>query len=237
MEKFSALAAEWWDPKGKFRPLHKFNPIRLGFIRETVSEHFGLDAGSRAPFEGLRLLDIGCGGGLLSEPMARLGAQVTGVDAAAGNIKTAMTHAKEAGVAVDYRHGTAELLVDAGEPAFDVVLNMEVVEHVADVDAFMTACASLVKPGGLMIVATINRTPKAFTMAIFGAEYVMRWLPRGTHQYNKLVKPGEARAPLETSGLSVGEPIGVSFNPIAWDWRLSNDASVNYMLVAKRPAA
>ncbi len=237
IDKFNAMAAEWWDPTGKFKPLHKFNPVRLGFIRETVCEHFGLDASAREPFDGLRLLDIGCGGGLLCEPMTRLGAAVTGVDAGERNVKTALAHARQSGLDIDYRHGTAELLVEAGEGPFDVILNMEVVEHVADAGEFLATCASLLAPGGLMIVATINRTPKAFALAIVGAEYVLRWLPRGTHQYEKLVKPTEIDAALTGAGLDVAEPIGVSFNPLADAWSLTRDASVNYMMTATRQRA
>ncbi|MEQ8558602.1 MAG: bifunctional 2-polyprenyl-6-hydroxyphenol methylase/3-demethylubiquinol 3-O-methyltransferase UbiG [Henriciella sp.] len=234
--KFSAMAAEWWDPKGKFKPLHKFNPVRLGFIRDTACLHFGLDESQRKPLKGLRLLDIGCGGGLVSEPMARLGADVTGVDASEENIKTAMTHAEEAGVKVDYRAGTAEGLLEDGTEPFDIVLNLEVVEHVADPAQFLRDTAALVKPGGLMIAATLNRTPKAFALAVVGAEYILGWLPRGTHDFNKFLTPQEVAAPLESAGLVAERPQGVSFNPISDQWRLSSDHKVNYMIVAKRPA-
>lgn len=235
VEKFSAMAAEWWDPKGKFKPLHRFNPVRLGFIRETIEAHFNLDPKARRPFAGLRFLDIGCGGGLVSEPMARLGADMVSVDASEANIKTAMTHAAETGVKIDYRAGTVEGLIDSGEMPFDVVLNLEVVEHVANPADFLSQCASLVKPGGIMIVATINRTAKAFALAIVGAEYVLRWLPTGTHEFDKLVKPGEIESALTRSGMMVRAPQGVSFNPIADQWRLSQDTKVNYMMVATRP--
>lgn len=235
VEKFSAMAAEWWDPKGKFKPLHRFNPVRLGFIRDTVEAHFGLDPKARRPFEGLRFLDIGCGGGLVSEPMARLGAQMVSVDASEANIKTAMTHAAETGVKIDYRAGTVEGLLESGEAPFDVVLNLEVVEHVANPADFLSQCAALVKPGGLMIVATINRTAKAFALAIVGAEYVLRWLPTGTHEFEKLVKPDEIDTALTASGMLVRAPQGVSFNPLSDQWRLSNDTKVNYMIVATRP--
>ena len=234
--KFSAMAAEWWDPKGKFRPLHKFNPVRHGFIRDTACEHFGLEDGARKPLKGLRLLDIGCGGGLVSEPMARLGAAVTGVDASEANIKTAMTHADEAGVDIDYRAGTAEGLIGAGAEPFDIVLNLEVVEHVADPARFLQDTASLVRPGGLMIASTINRTPKAFALAIVGAEYVLRWLPAGTHDFSKFLTPQEVRAPLQQAGLVTDPPQGVSFNPLSDQWRLSSDDKVNYMMVARRPS-
>lgn len=236
VDKFAAMAAEWWDPNGKFKPLHTFNPVRLAFIRERVLEHFGRDGAAQRPFEGLRVLDIGCGGGLLSEPMARLGAQVVGVDATEANVKVASVHAAEQGLEIDYRHASVELLEEADEPAFDLVLNMEVVEHVADVTSFMRACGRLVAPGGLMIVATINRTAKAFALAIVGAEYVMGWLPKGTHEFDKLVKPEEIRGPLTAEGLSVAAPLGVSYTPLLDRWSLSGDTAVNYMMVATRPA-
>ena len=232
--KFSAMAAQWWDPQGKFRPLHQFNPVRLGFIRDTVGAHFGLDGRTREPFAGLRFLDIGCGGGLLSEPMARLGATITGVDASEANIKTASLHAAEQGLGIDYRHGAAEDLAAKEAGAFDVILNMEVIEHTADPAAFLRACTALLAPGGLMIVATINRTPKARLLAISMAERVLRWLPRGTHDYDKLVKPLEIRAPLEEEGLAVSGPFGVSYNPLTGQWRQGRDVSVNYMMVAKK---
>ena len=233
--KFTAMADEWWDPNGKFKPLHRFNPVRLAFIRETAEAHFALPPNAVRPLEGLRLLDIGCGGGLVSEPMARLGARVTGVDASEANIKTAMTHAARSGVEVDYRAGTAEGLIAAGEPLFDIVLNLEVVEHVANPTRFLADTASLLRPGGLMIVATINRTAKAFALAIVGAEYVMRWLPRGTHDFEKLIRPDEVTAALKQAGLHTDLPIGVSFNPVLSRWSLSRDTAVNYMIVARRP--
>ena len=234
--KFEAMAAEWWDPKGKFKPLHRFNPVRLGFIRDTVEAHFNLDPKSRKPFKGLRFLDIGCGGGLVSEPMRRLGAEMVSVDASEANIKTAMTHAEQGGLDIDFRAGTVEALIEAGEAPFDVVLNLEVVEHVADPSQFLQDCASLVKPGGVMIVATLNRTAKAFALAIVGAEYVLGWLPKGTHEFEKFLRPDEIEKPLATAGLDVDPPQGVSFNPILDQWRLSGDTKVNYLMVAKRPA-
>ncbi len=236
IDKFSQLAAEWWNPNGKFRPLHKFNPVRLGFIRDQVCSHFGRDPKGEKPFEGLDLLDIGCGGGLLSEPMCRLGARVTGVDASANNIKTASVHAAQSGLNVTYRAVTAEDLV-AENHGFDVILNMEVVEHVADVPLFLEACAAMLKPGGLMIIATINRTAKALALAIIGAEYVLGWLPRGTHQYGKLVRPIEIRDALKPCGLTIAQPVGVSYNPLMDRWGLSSDTQVNYMVVTTRPAA
>jgi len=235
VDRFSAMAAEWWDPKGKFRPLHKFNPVRLTYLRDRMAENFGRDPKAPQPLTGLRILDIGCGGGLLSEPMARMGADVVGADASEKNIMIARTHAAGSGVAVDYRAVTAESLAEAGE-TFDVVLNMEVVEHVADVDFFMSTCASMVRPGGLMFVATINRTMKAAALAIFAAENILRWLPRGTHQYEKLVRPEELEKPIIASGMTVTDRTGVFFNPLSNQWNLSKDMDVNYMLAASRPA-
>lgn len=235
VDRFSAMAAEWWSPTGKFRPLHKFNPVRIEYIRDRVSAHFGRDPRAHQPLSGLRVLDIGCGGGLLSEPVARMGASVVGADASEKNIGIARTHAEQSGVSVDYRAVTAEQLATDGEQ-FDVVLNMEVVEHVADVAFFMETCASLVKPGGLMFVATINRTLKAAALAIVGAEYVLRWLPRGTHQYEKLVRPEEIEAPLGVGGMSVIERTGVFFNPLQNQWNLSKDMDVNYMMLAEKKA-
>ena len=231
--KFSAIAAEWWDPAGKFAPLHKFNPVRLGFIRAEAARHFGRDARSLRPFEGLSLLDIGCGGGLLSEPMARLGFAVTGADASDRNIGTAKAHAAQSGLSIDYRAATAEALAAEGL-SFDVVLNMEVVEHVADVSAYLTACTQLVKPGGLTFVATLNRTLKSLALAKIGAEYVLGWLPRGTHDWNRFIPPAELKKSLEESGLTILKTQGVSFSPINWDWRLSADVDVNYMVMAGR---
>ncbi|KQR75633.1 3-demethylubiquinone-9 3-methyltransferase [Rhizobium sp. Leaf384] len=234
VDRFSALAAEWWNPHGKFKPLHKFNPVRLSYIRDRAAETFGRDLKVPRPLEGLRLLDIGCGGGLLSEPMARMGADVVGADASEKNIRIAQTHAAGSGVSVDYRAVTAEALAEAGE-TFDIVLNMEVVEHVSDVDFFLTTCASMVRPGGMMVIATINRTMKAAALAIFAAENVLRWLPRGTHQYEKLVRPEEIEKPLSASGMTITERTGVFFSPFTNQWNLSRDMDVNYMLIAKRP--
>ena len=234
VDRFARLAREWWNPGGKFKPLHKFNPVRLRYIREKVCAHFGRDMRDPRPLDGLRLLDIGCGGGLLSEPMARMGAEVVGADAAETNIEVARIHAKESGLEIDYRATTAEALAEAGE-TFDVILNMEVVEHVADVNLFMEATASMVRPGGLMFVATINRTRKAQALAIFMAENVLRWLPRGTHEYEKLVRPDELRAPLERSGMRIVDMTGVFYNVFADEWRPSRDMDVNYMVLAERP--
>jgi 2-polyprenyl-6-hydroxyphenyl methylase / 3-demethylubiquinone-9 3-methyltransferase len=234
LAKFSAMADEWWDPQGKFKPLHKFNPVRLGYIREHAIAHFGKDGGSRQPLEGLRFLDIGCGGGLLSEPMARLGASVVGIDPAERNVRTAAAHAKQTGIEIDYRVATAEELAAAGEK-FDVVLNMEVVEHVDNVLYYMKSCADLVRPGGLMFVATINRTPRAWALAIVGAEYVLRWLPRGTHDFKKFLTPDEIEALITRNGLRVIDKTGVVYNPLGDEWRQSRDMGVNYMMLAEKP--
>ena len=231
--KFSAIAAEWWDPTGKFAPLHKFNPVRLSFLKGEMAAHFGRDARSLRPFEGLTLLDIGCGGGLLSEPMARLGFAVTGADASERNIGTAKAHAAQTGLAIDYRAVTAEELLADGR-SYDVVLNMEVVEHVADVPGYLSACAGLVRPGGITAVATMNKTLKSFALAKVGAEYVLGWLPRGTHDWNRFIPPAELRSMLQESGLTICKTQGVSFNPLAWDWLLSSDVDVNYMITARR---
>lgn len=234
--KFEAMAAEWWDAQGKFKPLHMLNPCRLDYITRQIAAEFGRDLTTPLPFAGLRLLDIGCGGGLLSEPMARLGAQVIGADAAAGNIPVAEIHAEQSGLTIDYRHTTAEALADAGE-VFDVILNMEVVEHVADPLAYLTACQRLLKTGGLMICSTLNRNPKSFLVAIVGAEHVMRWLPKGTHEWAKFITPDELFALLQQAGLDPVDRKGFQFNPITWAWRISErDLSVNYVTTSVKPA-
>jgi 2-polyprenyl-6-hydroxyphenyl methylase/3-demethylubiquinone-9 3-methyltransferase len=237
VERFSRIAAEWWDPKGKFAPLHRFNPTRLAFIREQALVRFGRDAAARRPFEGLRLLDIGCGGGLLSEPMSRLGFSVTGVDASERNIGTASAHAAGQGLAIDYRASTAEDLLAAGEAPFDVILNMEVIEHVADPGAYLRDCGRLLAPGGLMVVATLNRTLKAFALAKVGAEYVLRWLPVGTHDWTKFLKPEELRGFLAGEPLSVQGPFGVAYDPLSGRWSRSNDCDINYMMTVTRDPA
>ena len=233
VEKFSRLAAEWWNPKGKFGVLHVFNPVRLQFIKEQVCARLGRDPLERQPFAGLRFLDIGCGGGLLTEPMARLGATITGVDPSEKNIKTASVHAAELGLVIDYRVGTAEDLAAAGE-TFDVILNMEVIEHVTDPAAFTATCAAMLKPGGLMFVATLNRTLKSFGLAIVGAEYVLGWLPRGTHQWEKFIAPAELKGWLDANGVPVKDEAGVTYSPFAREWRKSRDMDVNYMVVGQR---
>jgi 2-polyprenyl-6-hydroxyphenyl methylase/3-demethylubiquinone-9 3-methyltransferase len=234
--KFERMAAEWWDPTGKFAPLHKFGPVRLGIVRDVAAEHFTRDAKSGHPLDGLRVLDVGCGGGLLCEPLTRLGANVTGIDPSETNVEVARLHAAKSELDIDYRATTAERLGEEGE-TFDIVLAMEVVEHVADIDAFIASCADLVKPGGLLFVATINRTLKAFALAIVGAEYVLRWLPRGTHEYDKLVRPDELKDSFGKAGLAVTRRIGVSYNPLADRWAASKDMDVNYVMVAEKPAA
>jgi 2-polyprenyl-6-hydroxyphenyl methylase/3-demethylubiquinone-9 3-methyltransferase len=234
--KFEAMAAEWWDPNGKFKPLHMLNPCRLDYITAQIAAEFDRDLNGETPFAGLRILDIGCGGGLLSEPMARLGADVVGADAAERNIPVAQLHAEQSGLSIDYRHTTAEAMAEAGD-RFDVVLNMEVVEHVADPLAYLTACQTLLKPGGLHICSTINRNAKSFAMAIVGAEYVMRWLPKGTHEWNKFITPDELYALIENTGLSPVDRKGFVFNPITWQWSLSTkDLSVNYVTASVKPA-
>jgi len=232
--RFSALADQWWDAEGDFAPLHKFNPVRLRFIRDQLCQHFRRDPAAERPLEGLRLLDIGCGGGLIAEPMARLGARVTGADASTRNIEVAKIHARRSGLDINYRVTTAEDLVAEGA-RFDVILNLEVVEHVAAPDRFIAACAELLTPGGLMVLATLNRTAKAFALAIVGAEYVLGWLPRGTHDWRKFVRPEELRAMLEQAGLRVDEPVGLQYSPLNDRWSLTSDCSVNYMMTAIRP--
>lgn len=233
VEKFSKMAAEWWNPKGKFGVLHVFNPVRLTYIKEQVCARFGRDPLVERPFEGLRFLDIGCGGGLLCEPMARLGALVVGVDPSEKNIKTASVHAAEQGLAIDYRVGVAEDLNEAGEK-FDVILNMEVIEHVALPQNFTKNCVEMIKPKGLMFVATLNRTLKSFALAIVGAEYVLRWLPKGTHEWEKFIKPEELRSWLSNNGAVVKAETGVVYHPIGREWKRAKDMDVNYILVAQR---
>ena len=235
IEKFQAMAAEWWDENGKFKPLHLMNPCRLDYITTQIAGEFDRDLKSSEPFRGLRLLDIGCGGGLLSEPMARLGAEVVGADAAERNIPVAQVHAEQSGLKIDYRHTTAEAMADAGEQ-FDVVLNMEVVEHVASPIDYLTACRKLLKPGGLQICSTLNRNPKSFMMAIVGAEHVMRWLPKGTHEWNKFITPDELFDLLQNAGLTPVDRKGFVFNPLTWSWRISDrDLSVNYVTASTKP--
>ncbi len=233
--KFEAMADEWWDPNGKFKPLHMLNPCRLSYIVDQVAAQHGRDPKTLRALKGLRILDIGCGGGLLCEPMARLGAEVVGADAAERNIPVARVHAEKMGLEIDYRVTTAEALAEAGE-TFDAVLNMEVVEHVADPQGFLDACARLVRPGGIHICSTINRNPKSYMMAIIGAEHVMRWLPKGTHEWSKFITPDELFEMLGRAGLTPVDRKGFVFNPLGWSWHISSrDLGVNYVTAAVHP--
>jgi 2-polyprenyl-6-hydroxyphenyl methylase/3-demethylubiquinone-9 3-methyltransferase len=234
VERFSALAAEWWDPRGKMAPLHKFNPVRIGYVRDQAAARFGRDAKRLDSLAGLAILDIGCGGGILAEPLARLGAAMTAIDPSETNIAAAQQHAAQSELTIDYRCTTAEELAEQGA-RFDLVLAMEVVEHVADVPLFVKSCAEMVKPGGLMIAATLNRTLKSFALAIVGAEYILRWLPVGSHRWDKFVTPNELEIAMEQGGLRVLREQGVIYNILADRWQLSTDTDVNYMLVAEKP--
>jgi 2-polyprenyl-6-hydroxyphenyl methylase/3-demethylubiquinone-9 3-methyltransferase len=233
VDRFSALAAEWWNPRGKMAPLHKFNPVRIGYIRDQAAARFGRDPKRLDSMQGLHALDIGCGGGLLCEPLARLGASMVGVDPSAPNIEAARQHADQSELTIDYRCTTAEALSETGE-RFDLLLAMEVVEHVADVPLFVQCCAKMIRPGGLMIAATINRTLKSFALAIVGAEYILRWLPVGTHRWDKFVTPNELEIAFAQSGLRVTNEQGVIYNLIRDEWQTSSDTDVNYMLTAAR---
>jgi 2-polyprenyl-6-hydroxyphenyl methylase / 3-demethylubiquinone-9 3-methyltransferase len=234
VSRFSALAERWWDPAGEFAALHKLNPVRLAYVRDHAARHFGRDSKSTRSLEGLTVLDVGCGGGLLCEPLARLGAEVTGVDPGDESISVARHHAARSDLDIDYRVATAEALAEGGE-RFDIVLAMEVIEHVPDVGRFLSTCAALVAPGGLFFAATINRTPKAFALAIVAAEYVLGWLPRGTHSWEKLVTPQEIEHPLAAAGMAVTDRTGVVYSPFLDEWRKSSDMDVNYMMVAEKP--
>ena len=233
--RFDRVAEDWWDPNGPMRALHKLNPVRLAYIRDEACHRFGRDPRDPRCLAGLSVLDVGCGGGLLSEPLARLGATVTGLDPAPANIAVAKLHAERAGLAIDFRDETVEGVVARGD-GFDLVLALEVVEHVADVGAFVAACCAAVKPGGLLVMATINRTLRAFALAIVGAEYVLGWLPRGTHQWDKFVTPDELTAAIEAGGLFVGGTQGVVYDPLNDRWVLARDTAVNYMAAAERAA-
>lgn len=235
VKRFAALAAEWWDPNGKFRPLHKLGSARLAFIRQEIVRHYSLPSGGLRPFEGLTVLDIGCGGGLVSEPVARLGASVMGIDPATENIEAARRHAEGQGLSIAYRSALVEDLAAEGH-TFDCVLCLEVVEHVPDVAAFLATCAKLVRPGGLMILSTINRTLKAYALAIVGAEYILRWLPVGTHQWDRFVTPDELARHAQAAGLGMNTREGLVYNPLTDAWSLSKDLDVNYMASAARPA-
>ena len=231
--RFSAMAEAWWDPDGDFAPLHRLNPVRLGYLRDRLCAHFGRDSRALRPFEGLSVLDVGCGGGLIAEPLARLGAAVTGIDASARNIGIAAAHAAETGLEIDYRATAAEALAASGA-RFDAVLALEIVEHVADIELFLESCAALLRSGGALALATLNRTPKSYLFANVGAEYVLRWLPRGTHDWNKFVRPSELSDGLSRYGVAVSDITGVCYSPLTGDWRLDRDVAVNYMMFATR---
>src|SRR5690606_13626848 len=234
--RFSAQAAEWWDPKGPFAPLHRFNPARLKFVRDRAAEHFGRDVRTRAPFADLSLIDIGCGGGLIAEPMRRMGFEVTALDASSENIGTARAHAEQMGLDIAYRAATVEQMVEANAGPFDVVLTMEVIEHVADPEGFVRACSKLIKPGGLMIVATLNRTLKGLLLGKVAAEYVLRWAPAGTHDWRQFLKPDELRAMLDGEALTVTGPYGPAYDPRPHRWSEGDDVGINYMMKATRDA-
>ena len=234
--RFDALADQWWDPHGGLAALHRLNPVRIAYIRDHLARHFGRDGLADQPLAGLRLLDIGCGGGLLCEPMARLGADVVGVDAGHASIETAARHAAQGGLGIDYRHGSAEALVAAGEQ-FDVVLAMEIIEHIADVESFLAAACGLLRPGGMIVAATLNRTPQAFALAIVGAEYLLRWLAPGTHHRRKFVPPAEMAPRWRAGGGAMTATTGVAYSPFNDEWRLSRDLSVNYMAVGVKEGA
>ena len=235
VRRFERLAPDWWNPNGPMRALHRINPVRLGFVRDEACRHFGRDPDDPFWLDGLSALDVGCGAGLLSEPLARVGAQVTGIDPAPGNVAAARQHAEAAGLSVDYRPDTVEAVAEAGG-RFDLVLALEVVEHVGDVDAFLRGCAAALAPGGLLLLSTINRTMRSFALAIVGAEYVLRWVPRGTHDWDKFVTPGELQDAVEAAGLREFRTRGLVFDVLDRDWRLSGDTAVNYLAAAAKPA-
>ena len=228
IEKFSKIAEEWWNPSGKFKPLHKFNPTRIAFIREKIINHFDIATDEKKPFKDIKLLDIGCGGGLLSEPMAKLGANVTGLDVVEKNIKTASTHAKNQGLKIKYIHSTVEKISEKDEK-FDVILNMEVIEHVSDVNLFINSCNKILSPNGIMIFASLNRTLISYGLAIIGVEYILGWLPKGTHDWSKFITPDELKILFSSNGLKIDEIIGMKYNPLFDSWKRSEDLSVNYL--------
>jgi 2-polyprenyl-6-hydroxyphenyl methylase / 3-demethylubiquinone-9 3-methyltransferase len=229
--RFSALSDQWWDPEGSFKPLHRLNPARLRFVRDQLANRFGRDINARRPFDGLTVLDIGCGGGLICEPMSRLGARITGIDASEQNIGIARDHAERMGLEIEYRHINPENMIAEGA-RFDAVLSLEVIEHVPDVNRFLATCGELVKPGGALVLSTLNRTPKSFLFGILGAEYVLGWVPRGTHQWKRFVRPSELSAGLRGSGLRITDIAGLSYDLNSGEWRVGKDVSVNYMMCA-----
>jgi len=235
IEKFTRMADEWWDPKGKFKPLHQLNPVRIAYLRNQICAHYGRDANQLHALSGLSILDVGCGGGLVSEPLARMGANVTGLDASEKNIAIASTHAAAQQLSLDYRAGSAEALAAEGAQ-YDVVCALEIIEHVADVNAFMQALAQLVRPGGLLFLSTLNRTTKSYLMAIVGAEYVLRWLPRGTHDWKKFLRPSELQHAIQEAGLTLTHQSGLVLDPFSRAWKLHpHDLDVNYLQTAKKP--
>lgn len=234
IERFSEIAAFWWDPNGPFRPLHALNPVRLTYLRRSLDKHFQYNARNTRPYQDLSVLDIGCGGGLLSEPLARLGARVTAIDADREAIKVAIHHAEKMGLEIDYRCTSAESLLASGR-TFDLIVAMEIIEHVADLTAFSAAVGSLLAPGAALAIGSINRTIKSFAFAIVGAEYILRWLPRGTHDWHKFVRPSEISQLLRANELKVADITGVNLNPLVGAWEESRDTSVNYMLFAIKP--
>ena len=233
LAKFEAMAADWWDADGPFRPLHRMNAVRLDYLTRQIAAEHGRDLTRRRPFEGLSILDLGCGGGLVSEPLARLGADVTGVDAGGDNVAVAAAHARAAGLTIDYRPVPAETLVAEGA-TFDAVVSMEVIEHVADPAAFLTLCHALLRPGAPLVLSTLNRTPTSFAAAIVGAEWLLRWLPRGTHNWGRFVTPAEMETMATAAGLDLIDRTGMIYHPLRDDWRLGDDLSVNYAATAIR---
>jgi 2-polyprenyl-6-hydroxyphenyl methylase / 3-demethylubiquinone-9 3-methyltransferase len=233
--RFSAMAEEWWNPDGQFKPLHRLGPARLGFIRQHLVAHFTRSRTALAPFDGLSALDIGCGGGLIAEPMARMGAKVTGIDASARGIGAATLHAERAGLTIEYRQAAAEDLAAEGK-RFDIVLALEIIEHVADIPAFLGAVAALIRPGGALVMSTINRTPQAYALAIVGAEYILGWLPRGTHDWNKFVRPSELAAGLRPHGVTVRALAGLEYSLWRDEWSVGSDLAVNYLAFATKAA-
>lgn len=234
VRRFADLAAKWWDTEGEFKPLHEIGPARLSFIRDAIVRHFNRDAGGLRPFKGLRILDVGCGGGLICEPLARMGGEVTGIDPGEETIAAASAHGRQQGLAIDYRATTIEA-VGAGGETFDVVTCLEVLEHVPDPKAFLSNCALAVKPGGLLITSTLNRTMKSYALAIVAAEYVLRWLPRGTHDWNKFLTTEEVAEALAAAGLEETRFEGIVFDPLGGRWRRDGDTDVNYMASAAKP--